>query len=28
LGHAPEHFKDENYLKHLEGGIRWAMDKK
>lgn len=28
LGHAPEHFKDENYLKHLEGGIRWAMRKK
>jgi len=28
LGHASEHFKDENYLKHLEGGIKWAMRKK
>lgn len=28
LGHAPEHFKDENYIKHLEGGIKWAMGMK
>lgn len=28
LGHAPEHFKDANYLKHIEGGIKWAMGKK
>ena len=28
LGHAPEHYKDPTFIKHLEGGIRWAMEKK
>lgn len=25
LGHAPEHYEDPTFKKHLEGGIRWAM---
>ncbi|MBN2091597.1 ThuA domain-containing protein [candidate division KSB1 bacterium] len=25
LGHQIEHYKDPNFLKHLWGGIRWAM---
>lgn len=25
LGHKPEHYADPKYLKHLLGGIRWAM---
>jgi len=28
LGHAPEHYEDPTFKKHLEGGIRWAMRKK
>ncbi len=28
LGHKPEYYKDENFIKHLAGGIRWAMDDK
>lgn len=28
LGHATEDYKDETFKKHLEGGIRWAMEKK
>ncbi len=27
LGHWDEHYKDEFFIKHLEGGIRWAMKK-
>ncbi|MHC4754168.1 MAG: ThuA domain-containing protein [Planctomycetota bacterium] len=27
LGHKDEHYKDENFKKHLAGGIRWAMTK-
>lgn len=26
LGHLPEHYEDENFVKHLTGGMRWAMD--
>ena len=25
LGHKDEHYQDENFIKHLTGGIRWAM---
>lgn len=25
LGHHPDHYKDPTFLKHLEGGIRWAL---
>lgn len=25
LGHKPEHYQDANFLRHLLGGIRWAM---
>lgn len=25
LGHKIEYYNDENFIKHLEGGIRWAM---
>jgi len=28
LGHKPEHYKDENYIRHLTGGIRWALREK
>jgi type 1 glutamine amidotransferase len=28
LGHATEDYKDPIFKKHLEGGIRWAMEKK
>jgi len=28
LGHAIEDYKDPTFIKHLEGGIRWAMKKK
>lgn len=28
LGHAIEHYKDPTFTKHIEGGIRWAMEKK
>jgi len=27
LGHDPKNYKDPNFIKHLTGGIRWAMDK-
>ena len=27
LGHNDEHYEDENFVKHLTGGIRWAMTK-
>jgi type 1 glutamine amidotransferase len=27
LGHKNEHYQDDNFIKHLEGGIRWAMSK-
>jgi len=27
LGHQPEHYKDENFMKHLAGGILWAIKK-
>lgn len=27
LGHSSGHYKDENFKKHLAGGIRWAMKK-
>jgi len=27
LGHKNEHYKDENFVKHLTGGIQWAMAK-
>ena len=27
LGHYPRHYRDENFIKHLTGGIRWAMEK-
>lgn len=27
LGHKIEYYKDKNFIKHLEGGIRWAMNK-
>lgn len=26
LGHKAEYYQDEKFLKHLEGGIRWAID--
>jgi type 1 glutamine amidotransferase len=26
LGHKPEHYSDSLFRKHLEGGIRWALD--
>ena len=26
LGHSIEHYKDENFVKHIEGGIRWALN--
>ncbi len=26
LGHSIEHYQDENFIKHIEGGIRWALD--
>jgi len=25
LGHKPEHYEDETFIKHLDGGIRWVM---
>lgn len=25
LGHKIEHYRDPNFIKHLEGGIRWAL---
>ncbi len=25
LGHSDEHYKDENFVKHITGGIKWAM---
>ena len=25
MGHSNDHYEDENFVKHLEGGIRWAM---
>lgn len=28
LGHNDAHYQDENFIKHLTGGIRWAMSKK
>ena len=28
LGHKDEHYKDENFIQHLTGGIQWAMQKK
>lgn len=28
LGHKAEYYKDPNFLKHLQGGILWAMKKK
>ena len=28
LGHKIEHYKDNNFIKHLTGGIQWAMQKK
>jgi type 1 glutamine amidotransferase len=28
LGHAKEYYKDPTFIKHIEGGIRWAMRKK
>ncbi|MBN1998283.1 ThuA domain-containing protein [candidate division KSB1 bacterium] len=27
LGHKNEHYLDDNFIKHLTGGIRWAMRK-
>jgi type 1 glutamine amidotransferase len=27
LGHNPKHYQDSNFIKHLTGGIRWAMKK-
>jgi uncharacterized protein len=27
LGHDIEHYKDENFIRHLTGGIRWVMEK-
>ena len=27
LGHKNEHYEDANYIKHLAGGIQWAMQK-
>jgi uncharacterized protein len=27
IGHFPEDYKDENFIKHLAGGVRWAMRK-
>lgn len=27
LGHKDEHYEDENYIKHLTGGIQWVMRK-
>jgi uncharacterized protein len=28
MGHNPKHYQDPNFIKHLTGGIRWAMKKK
>jgi type 1 glutamine amidotransferase len=28
LGHKSEYYKDEKFLKHLLGGIKWAMNEK
>ena len=28
LGHAKEYYKDPTFIKHIEGGIKWAMRKK
>ena len=28
LGHSIKHYEDENFIKHLTEGIRWAMQKK
>jgi type 1 glutamine amidotransferase len=28
LGHKSEYYKDEKFLKHLLGGIKWAVNKK
>ena len=28
LGHDPKHYKDENFRKHLTGGILWALNMK
>jgi len=28
LGHKPEHYSDEKYLKHLLGGIKWVLGEK
>jgi type 1 glutamine amidotransferase len=27
MGHNPKHYQDPNFIKHLTGGIRWAMKK-
>ncbi|HOK95740.1 MAG TPA: ThuA domain-containing protein, partial [Anaerohalosphaeraceae bacterium] len=27
LGHKIEHYSDEHFVRHLTGGIRWAMQK-
>jgi len=27
LGHKSEHYKDENFVRHLTGGIRWVISK-
>ena len=27
LGHKIEYYQDKNFIKHIEGGIRWAMSK-
>ena len=27
LGHSDEHYEDDSFIKHLAGGIRWAMTK-
>jgi len=27
IGHSDEHYEDDNFVKHLTGGIRWAMAK-
>ncbi|AQT69792.1 Cytochrome c551/c552 [Anaerohalosphaera lusitana] len=26
LGHDPKHYKDKNFINHLTGGIKWALD--
>jgi type 1 glutamine amidotransferase len=28
MGHNPKHYQDPNFIKHLTGGIRWAMKQK